>query len=75
MIEEAATIGAKCLVFISGGLEDGAKDLTAARARTLEAVTALLPDARSVGVKLGIEPLHPMMCANRAVFLHPQASQ
>jgi len=68
MIEEAATIGAKCVVFISGGLGDGSKDLTAARARTLEAVAALIPEARSAGVMLGIEPLHPMMCANRAVF-------
>ena len=67
-IEEAQTIGAPRLVFLSGGLPEMSRDLDGARARTLEALALLVPEARSAGVKLGIEPLHPMICASRAVL-------
>ena len=67
-IEEAAAIGARCIVFVAGGLEDGSKDLAAARARCLEGIGELLPDARAAGITLALEPLHPMMCASRAVL-------
>jgi sugar phosphate isomerase/epimerase len=68
MIDEAATIGARCAVMISGGLEDGSKDLAGARARCLEGLAELIPDARAAGVTLAIEPLHPMLCAARSVL-------
>ena len=68
LIEAAATIGAGHLVVLSGGLEDGSKDLDGARAQTLEAMAILVPEARAAGIKLGLEPLHPMLCANRAVL-------
>ena len=68
MIDEAAAIGAACAVMISGGLADGSKDLAGARARSLEGLAALLPDARAAGVRLAIEPLHPMLCAARSVL-------
>ncbi len=67
-IEEAVAIGASCLVFISGGLPEGSRDLESARAQTLESIAALVPEARAAGIKLGIEPLHPMICAFRAVL-------
>ena len=67
-IEEAVAIGAPCLVFISGGLPEGSRDLESARAQTLETLAALVPEARAAGIKLGIEPLHPMICAFRAVL-------
>ncbi|NQW09657.1 MAG: sugar phosphate isomerase/epimerase [Alphaproteobacteria bacterium] len=68
MIEEAAEIGAHAMVVILGGLEDGDRDVDGARARAFDALTELLPDARSAGVTLGLEPLHPMICANRSVM-------
>jgi sugar phosphate isomerase/epimerase len=38
------------------------------RARALERTAALIPHARSVGVKIALEPLHPMTCATRSVL-------
>ncbi len=67
-IEEAVAIGAPCLVFISGGLPERSTDLESARAQTLAGIAALVPEARAAGIKLGIEPLHPMICAFRAVL-------
>ena len=34
----------------------------------LDGLGELLPHARSVGVKLALEPLHPMICATRSVL-------
>ena len=68
VLEEAAIIGADHVVTISGGLVGDSKDLRGARDRTLKALELMLAEARGSGVKIGIEPLHPMMCANRAVL-------
>jgi sugar phosphate isomerase/epimerase len=68
MIEDAAAIGAKCLVLIAGGLDEGSKDLTGARERAKEGLSLLLPIARAAGVKIGLEPLHPMVCSLRSVL-------
>ena len=67
-IEEASRIGADHVVMLSGGLEAGSKDVSGARQRALEAVERVVPDARESGVKLGLEPLHPMLCERRAVL-------
>jgi sugar phosphate isomerase/epimerase len=67
-IEEAAAIGARCIVVIGGGLENGSKDLEGARARCLEGLAELLAEARAAGVVLALEPLHPMVCAARSVL-------
>ncbi len=68
MIDEAATIGAPCLVLIGGGLDEGDRDVAGARARVLERVAELIPHARGAGVTLALEPLHPMVCATRSVL-------
>jgi len=65
-IEEAHALGARCLVLVVGGLEEGSKDLAAARRRVAEGIAAILPEARKAGVPLAIEPLHPMQAADRA---------
>jgi sugar phosphate isomerase/epimerase len=39
----------------------------AARRNVADALADLAPTAASVGVRLAIEPLHPMFCADRAV--------
>src|SRR5690606_12364162 len=67
-IDEAATLGAPCLVLVVGGLPDGSKDLTAARTAVADAVAELAPYAAKRGVRLALEPLHPMYCADRAVL-------
>ena len=68
VIEEAAEIGARCVIVLSGGLEAGERDLAFARARALDGLAELLPAAEAAGVTLALEPLHPMMCAQRSVL-------
>jgi sugar phosphate isomerase/epimerase len=64
LIEEAAELGAQCLVCVSGGLPAGDTDLNAARKSTLDELNELLPFARAAGVSIGIEPIHPMRAAD-----------
>lgn len=64
---EAAGVGTGVLILVVGGLPVGSKDLPAARATVAEAIADLAPFAAEHGVKLAIEPLHPMFCADRAV--------
>ena len=68
VIDEAAALDAQCIVFVAGGVEDGSRDLKGARERCLEGLAALLPDAAAAGVTIALEPLHPMLCANRSVL-------
>src|SRR5947208_1645318 len=49
-----------------GGLSPGSKDLAGARAMVRDGIGGVLDHARSAGVPLAIEPLHPMYCADRA---------
>jgi sugar phosphate isomerase/epimerase len=65
-IDEAAELGADCLVLVVGGLPDGSKNLDVARRMVEEGIAAVLPHARAAGVPLAIEPLHPMYAADRA---------
>jgi sugar phosphate isomerase/epimerase len=65
-IDEAAALGADCLVMVVGGLPGASKDLAAARAQIADGLAAVLPHARACRVPLAIEPLHPMYAADRA---------
>jgi sugar phosphate isomerase/epimerase len=65
-VDEAAGIGARCLVLIGGGLTPGSRDIADARALFAEGLAELLPYARSASLPLAIEPLHPMYAADRA---------
>ena len=65
-IDEAATLGAPELVVVAGGIPD--RDLPGARARLADRLAALVPYAADRGVRLALEPLHPMYCADRAVI-------
>ncbi|MFD9389663.1 sugar phosphate isomerase/epimerase family protein [Streptomyces sp. NPDC060000] len=66
-IDEAATLGTDTLVLVSGGLPAGSKDLHGARERIADALTELGPYAEGHGVRLAIEPLHPMFASDRCV--------
>ncbi|QFQ97544.1 sugar phosphate isomerase/epimerase [Streptomyces phaeolivaceus] len=66
-IDEAATLGTDTLVLVSGGLPSGSKDLYGARERIADALAELGPYAASHGVRLAIEPLHPMFASDRCV--------
>ncbi|WP_121716180.1 sugar phosphate isomerase/epimerase family protein [Streptomyces sp. E5N91] len=66
-VDEAAALGTDTLVLVSGGLPAGDKDLRAARERIADALAELGPYAERHGVRLAIEPLHPMYAADRCV--------
>jgi sugar phosphate isomerase/epimerase len=65
-IDEAATLGAPELVMVAGGVPD--RDLPGARARLADRLERLVPYAADRDVRLALEPLHPMFCADRAVI-------
>ncbi|MFE2617541.1 sugar phosphate isomerase/epimerase family protein [Micromonospora chalcea] len=67
-IDEAAALRAACLVLVVGGLPPGSRDLPGARQRVADALAELAPYAGERGVRLALEPLHPMYCADRAVL-------
>ncbi|PWB63428.1 MAG: endonuclease [Bradyrhizobiaceae bacterium] len=67
-IDEAAALGAECLVLVVGGLPAGSRDLPGARRMVEDGMAAILPHARAAGMPLAIEPLHPMYAADRACF-------
>jgi sugar phosphate isomerase/epimerase len=65
-LDEALTLGAECLILVVGGLPHGSKDLSGARAQVEEGIAWLLEQSRVAGMRLAIEPLHPMYAADRA---------
>ncbi|MEV0252912.1 sugar phosphate isomerase/epimerase family protein [Streptomyces sp. NPDC050732] len=66
-VDEAAALGTGTLVLVSGGLPPGGKDLAGARERVADALAVLGPYAEERGVRLAIEPLHPMFASDRCV--------
>ena len=66
-VAEAAELGADVLVLVCGGLVPGSRDLGLARRMVADAVAELVPVAQRMGVRLGVEALHPMFCADRCV--------
>ncbi|AEN10106.1 MULTISPECIES: sugar phosphate isomerase/epimerase family protein [unclassified Streptomyces] len=66
-VDEAAGVGTDTLVLVSGGLPPGDKDLHGARERIADALAELAPYAGERGVRLAIEPLHPMFASDRCV--------
>ncbi|WP_046507733.1 sugar phosphate isomerase/epimerase family protein [Streptomyces odonnellii] len=66
-IDEAAALRTDTLVMVCGGLPEDSRDLCAARERIADALAELAPYAAERGVRLAIEPLHPMFAADRCV--------
>ncbi|MEL6169983.1 MAG: sugar phosphate isomerase/epimerase family protein [Pseudomonadota bacterium] len=65
-VDEAAELGAACLVMVVGGLPKHSRDLPGAWALVEEGLAKTLDYARTQDVKVAIEPLHPMYAADRA---------
>ena len=63
-IEEAQAIGAEMIVLVVGAAPG--ISLPEARKQVAEGMAAILPQAQAAGVKLAIEPLHPMYAADRS---------
>jgi sugar phosphate isomerase/epimerase len=66
-VEQAAEVGAPVLVLVCGGLPPGSRDLPGARRQVTDGIAALVPHAARHGVRLAIEPMHPMFCSDRSV--------
>jgi sugar phosphate isomerase/epimerase len=67
-LDEAVELNAACLVLVVGGMTSGSTDLAGSRSRLQEALAVLAPAARERGVRLALEALHPMFCADRSVL-------
>jgi sugar phosphate isomerase/epimerase len=67
-LAQAAGVGTQTLVLVCGGLPPGQRDIGLARRMVHDALGELVPEAQRLGVRLGIEALHPMFCADRCVI-------
>ena len=65
-VDEAVALGSPLLVLVCGGIASAGLDRS--RDMVLEGIAGLTPYAQARGVRLGIEPLHPMFTANRSVI-------
>lgn len=65
-IEQAGTIGAPVIVLVCGA--DGRQSLEDSRDQIREGIEKILPMAQAAGVKLAIEPLHPMYAGDRSAI-------
>lgn len=72
-MDEACALGAPCIVLVVGGLPQysrpgsaPSKDIATARAQVDDGIAELFDYAKSVGMPLAIEPLHPAYAADRA---------
>lgn len=64
LIDEAADLGAPLLVLVCGAVPGLA--LNESRKQIKDGIAAILPHAAACGIKLGIEPLHPMYADSRS---------
>src|SRR5690606_6062907 len=67
VLDEAATLGTDTVVLVCGGIAGG--DLDRSRRQVATGIEAIVPRAQDLGVRLAIEPLHPMYCADRSVIV------
>ena len=65
-IEQSSAIGAPVLVLVCGA--DGRQSLEKSREQIKEGIIKILPEAKAAGVKLAIEPLHPMYAGDRSAI-------
>ena len=63
-IEEAHELGTKLIVLVCGA--DPAQSMEDSRKQIRDGIATLLPEAEAAGVKLAIEPLHPMYADTRS---------
>jgi sugar phosphate isomerase/epimerase len=63
-IEQAHAIGAPSVVLVCGAVPGQALDVS--RGQIVDGIAAVLPDAAAAGVRLLIEPLHPMYADDRS---------
>jgi sugar phosphate isomerase/epimerase len=65
-VDEAKELNADSLVMVVGA--SPAVPIADARAMVVDGLAELVPYARTLGVKIGLEPLHPMYAGDRSVL-------
>ena len=65
-IEEACTLGTDKIVLVCG--TDPAQPLEDSRKQIFDGISEILPEAAAAGVRLAIEPLHPMYADTRSAI-------
>ena len=65
-IDEAEALGAPLIVLVCGAVPG--QSLTESRKQIREGIAAVLPYAEAAGVRLAIEPLHPMYADSRSAI-------
>jgi len=65
-MEEAAELGTSLIVLVCGS--DPGQSLEDSRKQIHDGISAILPDAAKAGIKLAIEPLHPMYADTRSAI-------
>lgn len=65
-VDQAHALKADCLYLVCGPPTHN--DLTGAREQVHDGIAELEPYARSAGVRLAVEPFHPMMASSRSVI-------
>ncbi|WP_420970138.1 sugar phosphate isomerase/epimerase family protein [Bradyrhizobium sp. B120] len=72
-VDEAAALGASCIVLVAGGLPQysrpgsaASKDIATARSQVHDGIAEMLEYAKQAKLPLAIEPLHPAYAADRA---------
>jgi sugar phosphate isomerase/epimerase len=63
-IAEAHALGAPLIVLVCGAV--AGQPLAESRKQIADGIAALLPDCAATGIRLAIEPLHPMYADNRS---------
>jgi sugar phosphate isomerase/epimerase len=65
-IEEAENIGTSMIVLVCGA--DPCQSLEESRKQIHDGIATILPQAKAAGIKLAIEPLHPMYADTRSAI-------
>lgn len=65
-IEEAFNLGTEVIVLVCGA--DPAQSLEDSRKQIHDGIAAIIPEAKAAGVKLAIEPLHPVYADTRSAI-------
>ena len=63
-IEQAQAVGTDLIVLVCGAVPG--QSLTESRKQIADGIAAVLPEAEAAGVRLAIEPLHPMYADDRS---------
>jgi sugar phosphate isomerase/epimerase len=65
-IEQAAGLGAPLIVLVCGAVPG--QPLETSRSQIIDGIAAILPDAEAAGIRLAIEPLHPLYADDRSAI-------